>query len=374
MSRSHSFAISAIDLTEVAEKYDHLIDTFCSVNLDPTSVLNCICLSDLCQDSNFLSSLQINTDDVTECSNLYYTDDRVCAFIGGGSLGDITTTGTLKGPATFTIDPSEYNCNTGTVIIAGNLQVDGTTTTINSTELTVEDLNIVLATGSTNCTTSDGAGISVCLGTDGLATLTYDSTNDRWAMNKSLATDLTGSVTGQVSDVSNHFTCDIAECGDLYYTDSRARLSVCGICDLGYDNTTGTFCVVTYKTADFNNDFASKCTCDLTEFGNLYYTDARADARVCCVLETLTFEQVTDIDFTTNSPQTTANLNLQSIGNGCYCFQAPTTTTSLCDLTDNIDFTDSCTTGYVLTSDGDGTFSFQETDTFGAIIYSLALG
>lgn len=320
MSRSHSFAISAIDLTEVAEKYDHLIDTFCSVNLDPTSVLNSICLSDLCQDSNFLSSLQINTDNVTECSNLYYTDDRVCAFIGGGSLGDITTTGTLKGPATFTIDPSEYNCNTGTVIIAGNLQVDGTTTTINSTELTVEDLNIVLATGSTNCTTSDGAGISVCLGTDGVATLTYDSTNDRWAMNKSLATDLTGSVTGQVSDVSNHFTCDIAECGDLYYTDSRA------------------------------------------------------DARVCCVLETLTFEQVTDIDFTTNSPQTTANLSLQSIGNGCYCFQASSTTTSLCNLTDNINFTDSCTTGYVLTSDGDGTFSFQETDTFGAIIYSLALG
>jgi len=312
MSRSQSLGYNVLELTEVTQKYDNLLDTFCDISLDTTSVLNNICLSDLCQDSNFLSSLQINTDNVTECSNLYYTDTRVCAFIAGGTLGDITTTGTINGPATFTIDPAAVGDNTGTVIIAGNLQVDGTTTTINSTNLTIEDKNIVLASGSTSGSISDGSGITVCLGTNGEATLTYSNTADSWQMNKSLITNLTG----QVSDISNHYTCDLTECG------------------------------------------------------NLYYTDARADARVACGLSTFQLDQLSDVDASGNA----LNTVLTSDGCGSYIFQAPSSTTSLCNLTDNIDFTDSCTSGYVLTSDGDGTFSFQETDTFGAIIYSLALG
>jgi hypothetical protein len=48
------------------------------------------------------------------------------------SFGNITTAGYLRGPANFTIDPAAYGDDTGTLIIAGNLQVDGTTTTNNS--------------------------------------------------------------------------------------------------------------------------------------------------------------------------------------------------------------------------------------------------
>ena len=65
--------------------------------------------------------------------------------VGTISAGNITTSGYLAGPATFTIDPAAVGDNTGTVVIAGNLQVDGTTTTINSTTLTVDDKNITLA-------------------------------------------------------------------------------------------------------------------------------------------------------------------------------------------------------------------------------------
>ena len=38
--------------------------------------------------------------------------------------------------------------NTGKVIIAGDLQVDGTTTTVNSTTVNIVDKNIQVATGS----------------------------------------------------------------------------------------------------------------------------------------------------------------------------------------------------------------------------------
>jgi fibronectin-binding autotransporter adhesin len=73
---------------------------------------------------------------------------------------------------TITINPnSDGDVNTGTVIIAGNLQVDGTTTTLNSTTLTIDDKNIVLASGAANAAAADGAGITI----DGAnATFTFE--------------------------------------------------------------------------------------------------------------------------------------------------------------------------------------------------------
>ena len=76
-----------------------------------------------------------------------YTDSDVNAFLAGGTAGNIVTTGYIAGPATLTIDPAGVGDNTGTVVIAGNLQVDGTQTTINSTTLAVDDLNITIASG-----------------------------------------------------------------------------------------------------------------------------------------------------------------------------------------------------------------------------------
>ena len=69
----------------------------------------------------------------------------------------------------------------GTVIIAGDLQVDGSQTTINSTTLDVDDLNITIAKGAANAAAANGAGLTV----DGAnATLTYLSASDTWDFNK----------------------------------------------------------------------------------------------------------------------------------------------------------------------------------------------
>jgi hypothetical protein len=123
-----------------------------------------------------------------------YTDSDVETYLDGGTstptFGNITTTGYIAGPATFTIDPAAVGDNTGTVVIAGNLQVDGTTTTINSTTMEVDDLNITLASGAANAAAANGAGITV----DGAsATITYDGTNDEWDFNKDI--NVTGTVT-----------------------------------------------------------------------------------------------------------------------------------------------------------------------------------
>ena len=109
--------------------------------------------------------------------------------------------------------------------VTGNLTVNGTTTTINSTQLAVDDLNITIASGAGSASAANGAGITV----DGAsATLTYTSADDRWNFNKELTVarvhgNLTGNVTGTVSDISNHDTDALSEGStNLYFTNAKA--------------------------------------------------------------------------------------------------------------------------------------------------------
>src|SRR5210317_1059116 len=145
-------------------------------------------------DKNFVvkNGLNIGSTEVINSSGLVTS-----AALGGQTLStsdsptftNTTLTGSLRGPATFTIDPAAVGDNTGTVVIAGNLQVDGTQTTINSTTMTVDDLNLTLASGAANAAAANGAGITV----DGAnATITYDGTNDEWDFNKSV--NVTGTI------------------------------------------------------------------------------------------------------------------------------------------------------------------------------------
>ena len=125
-----------------------------------------------------------NADDLTEGStNLFYTDARVDARLASGSVGDVT--------------------------ISGNLQVNGTTTTINSTTLTVDDKNIVLANGSANAAASDGAGITADLGSDGTATILYNATNDDWNFNKKIS--VTGNIEATGTIITNGTTLGLGD-------------------------------------------------------------------------------------------------------------------------------------------------------------------
>jgi len=211
------------------------------------------------------------------------------------STGNIVTTGYIRGPASFTIDPAAHGDDTGTLIVAGNLQVDGTTTTVNSANLSVADLNITVAQGAANAGAANGAGLTV----DGAnATFTYDSSNDRWAMNKSLATNLVGNVTGTVSSISNHDTGDLAEGSNLYYT--QARFNSAFTAKSSSDLSEGTN--LYYTDARFNTAFSAKNTGNLSEGSNLYYTQARFNSA-------FTAKSTSDLSEGTNLYYTTARAN-----------------------------------------------------------------
>lgn len=121
-------------------------------------------------------------------------DDSVAWSLGQFEEVDTLDTVTTRGNTTLNnitignlaADSAVFQ---GGVKILGNLIVDGTETILNSTTLTVDDKNIVIAEGAPDATTADGAGLTV----DGAnATLLYQVSGDLWAFNKNLSLNGTG--------------------------------------------------------------------------------------------------------------------------------------------------------------------------------------
>ena len=137
--------------------------------------------------------------------------------VGSGNTKIVNIgTGSAAG-STTNINLGDADGGTVTVnkdlVVSGNLTVNGTTTTINSTTLDVDDLNITVAKGAADGAAADGAGLTV----DGAsATLLYTHSGTKWAMNKPL--DVTGSITSSagITGTTGTFSDDVAvNGGDL---------------------------------------------------------------------------------------------------------------------------------------------------------------
>jgi len=113
---------------------------------------------------------------------------------------------TYGGSDTLTIGDSG---NDTTVVIKGDLQVDGTTTTVNSTTVDIADLNITVGANAGTSTLANGGGLTV--GSAATATWTYSHANARWESNlpisaSSFVGDLTGDVTGNADTATSATT------------------------------------------------------------------------------------------------------------------------------------------------------------------------
>lgn len=96
---------------------------------------------------------------------------------------NVNLTGVITGPEIIKIDPAAINDNTGKVVIAGDLQVDGETTTVNSTTISTSSSVITLAQGATDTAQADGAGVVV----DGAnATIKYGATDNQWILDREI--------------------------------------------------------------------------------------------------------------------------------------------------------------------------------------------
>jgi hypothetical protein len=177
------------------------VGTFGSATQIPVVVVNAKGLVTGVTTADIATSLSIAGGTGTDTVSLL-TD--TLTFTGGTGVATTVTNNTVTfaiGQAVGTTDNVTFNNLTvngtfssnditatdvtvsGNAIITGNLTVQGTTTTVNSTTVAIGDANITLAKDATTSAQADGAGLTVG---GASATLTYTSGNDRWNFNKDL--------------------------------------------------------------------------------------------------------------------------------------------------------------------------------------------
>ena len=135
----------------------------------------------------------------------------------------LATNPTVSGNLTVNGDCTLGNAATDVVTIAGNLTVNGQTTTINSTEVSIDDLHFVLAADAADSSEANGAGIHV---KDDIARFTYSHTGTKWVSSKPLdvtgtctATAFSGPLTGNVTgNVTGDVTGSSGSCTGLAAT------------------------------------------------------------------------------------------------------------------------------------------------------------
>ena len=132
-------------------------------------------------------------------------------------------------------------------------------------------------------------------------------------------------------------TTDLSEGTNLYYTDARSRAAISVSGDLSYNSSTGVisssglasstsddlaegstnlYYTAARDTAQFNTDFASKSTTDLSEGTNLYYTTARANTEFDTRLatkSTTNLSEGTNLYYTDARADTRAQLKIDAI-------------------------------------------------------------
>ena len=148
-----------------------------------------------------LESPMTTIKDGTDTSATFDADGAVVLYNAGNVIltttstgvditGNAVLTGELRGPASFVIDPTAIGDNTGAVVIKGDLTVEGTTTTINSTTLDVADKNITLNFGAGDTSaTANNAGITVQDAIDATtdATMLWNQLDERFDFSHPIA-------------------------------------------------------------------------------------------------------------------------------------------------------------------------------------------
>jgi len=153
-------------------------------------------------DGDVAGTIQFLANDIAENNDVFGQIKVVAAEVGASASGDEQGTMTL-GVATgdsgsvkdvITILGAADTAENSLVTIAGDLTVDGTTTTINSTVMTVDDLHLTLASGAGDAAAANGAGILI----DGAdESIVLGSSGTRWDI--SAPVSVTGSVTSSAA-------------------------------------------------------------------------------------------------------------------------------------------------------------------------------
>lgn len=181
------------------------------------------------------ATVSLNSSQITESENLFYTDARVRAALSGDA-----TTGV------------NYNSSTGVVLLSGipNASLTNSSVTVNGSSVSLGGSTVLdtddIGEGSTNLYYTN-ARARAALSGDASTGLQYNSSTGALSLsgvpNASLANNAVtiNSTEIALGSSATFTTTNIGEGTNLYYTDARARASISGDASTGfsYNNSTG---------------------------------------------------------------------------------------------------------------------------------------
>ena len=270
---------------------------------------------------------------------------EVRAHFSAGTGVTISSGQVSIGQAVGTTDNVTFN----DVVVSGDLTVNGTTTSLNTATLDVEDLNITVGSGATTSAAADGAGLTFGAWSSGtIPTFIWDHANTRFAANYDIATNLIGNVTGTVSDITNHsidslsdvdITTNAPTTGQVLKwdgtnfvpgtdlsgasaSDSFTTISVSGQSNVVADSSTDTLTLIAGTgmsiTTDASTDeitFTSTATGTVTETFKTFAVSGQNSIVADGATDTFTFVAGSGITLTTDDSTDSLTIASSSTGN-----------------------------------------------------------
>ena len=124
-----------------------------------------------CSDGIFTSRVHSDFDSTLTVDGLVKANSDI--ELTTGNL--VLTSGQIHGPATLVIDPAAIGDDTGKVTIKGDLEIQGTQTTVNSTTVELNNNRMKL-----NAETAVDAGLEIEFGDSSTASFLYENSTDSW--------------------------------------------------------------------------------------------------------------------------------------------------------------------------------------------------
>ena len=231
------------------------------------------------------------------CSTLGYSPENVANKSTCTALG---TSNTLY-PTQLAVKTYVDSATAGGIILQGNWNANTNTPNISGTTTTGWAWRVDVA-GTTNLGGITDWQVGDLAVKSATGWVKIDNTEN--------VTSVFGRFGAIVATAGDYLTCQVTECGNLYYTDARVRAAIGHTSPLTYCSTTGVFGITQSNTTTdgylsatdwttFNDKqplivagttseyyrgdktFQTLDTSVVTEGTNLYFTDARARAAIC---------------------------------------------------------------------------------------------
>lgn len=164
------------------------------------------------------NEIKVTTDAFKINSNIYNQSFQVNLLNVSGLKSALHVDAVNEWMGIYTNAPTATLDVAGDVRVRGDLTIEGNLTTINTTNLVIEDKLVELAkTDTPSNATADGGGILIEAGTDGDKTLTYDDASTSW-----LSSEDVNVATGKVYKIND---VEVLSATDLGVNISRAYIT-----------------------------------------------------------------------------------------------------------------------------------------------------